>query len=291
MQSPVARLAGALAMLALFHWTLQPLAHAPGPARSADIDVEALLQTSRDFYAQRRYDEALPPTLALVERYPAQQVYLERLSHIYHALGRYQDEAATWLRFMDRSPTPWDACPAVADAHAAAGDPGGATAAFERCWAVAPWDPEAGFFLGRARERSGRLDEAESMYRAALDIDPHHGDSEVGLARLELHRKHFETARELATTVVERDPEHADALLIVALAAQRSDDAKTARTYFERTLEVDERYADAHIGLGILEFGQQNVDRARRHFERALELDSARLGELSAWLERTRSAR
>lgn len=291
MHAPVGRLGGAVAMLALFYWTLLPSAGAVRREPDGSDGIEGLLQSSRAALQAGRYEAALAPTQTLVARYPSQHVYVERLATIYHALGRYSDEAEAWHRFMEHSPTPWDACPAVAEAHTAAGDPTGATAAYEQCWTAPAWSPEAAFFLARDRERRGRLAEADTLYRQALAIDSRHGDSEIGLARLALHQRQLDAAQQMALTVVARDPRHTDALLIVALAAQRRGDADMAREFFERTLRVDERYTDAHIGLGILEFGEQRVEVARRHFERALDLDAARRPDLIAWLSRTGSAR
>jgi tetratricopeptide (TPR) repeat protein len=288
MDAPAARLAGALGLLALFYWALlSPAAITRSHTAGLPSDVSALLDASSSHYFHERYQDALGPTLTLVERFPTQQMHLERLAHIYHALGRFADEANTWHRFMDASPTPWDACPAVAEALTRAGDAAAATAAYEKCHAIAPWDSDAAFFLGRSRERSGRLDEAAALYRRALDVDAAHADSQLGLARLDLYGNRFEQARQAALRVADRFPDHADASLIVAQAAQRSGDARQARDFFERTLRIEQRYFDAHVGMGILEFSENRKDVARHYFERALAVDPSRREEIVVWLERT----
>jgi tetratricopeptide (TPR) repeat protein len=257
----------------------------------AVVDADSLLVASRQHYAAGAYREALPPTEALVARFPAQHVYLERLAFIYQRLGRYRDEAAAWQRFMERSPTPWEACPAIGRAHAAAGDDRAAFAAYEACWAVASWDADAAFFLALAYERQGDAAQALDYYTRSLTIDPAHADSQLGLARLELHAGRLDAARHRAQGVIARVPTHADAHLIVAQAAQRSGDAGAARQHFERTLAIEEKYFDAHVGLGLIELASNNAPAARQHFERAAVLDPRRAGEVANWLDRAEVVR
>jgi tetratricopeptide (TPR) repeat protein len=293
MLAAVARLIVSLALLAACYWSAVPpaAAHDAGLAVVDAPDLDGLLVASREHYAAGAYREALAPTEALVARFPAQHVYLERLAFIYQHLKRYQDEAAAWGRFMARSPTPWDACPAVARAHAAAGDDRAAFAAYETCWKVAPRDADAAFFLALAHERRGDAGQALDYYRQALAIDSSHADAQLGLARLELHAGRFDAARTLAQAVIVRVPAHADAHLIVAQAAQRSGDAQAAREHFARTLAIEEKYFDAHVGLGLIELASQNTQAARQHFERAAVVDPRRVGELANWLDRAEPVR
>jgi tetratricopeptide (TPR) repeat protein len=289
MRGAAFRLVTSLVLLASCYWSTIPPASADDGTVSV-VEVDGLLVASRERYYAGDDGAALAPTEALVARFPGQHVYLERLAFIYQHLGRHREEAATWQRFMERSPTPWDACPALARAHSAAGDEAAALAAYGSCWTVAPWDADAAFFLGLAHERRGESPQALDMYRRSLAIDPAHSDAELGLARLELHAGRFDAARDLAQGVIARVPVHADAHLIVAQAAQRSGDVATARQHFEGTLAIEEKYFDAHVGLGLVELSVGNRRAARRHFERAAALDPRRVGELSTWLERTEGA-
>jgi tetratricopeptide (TPR) repeat protein len=292
MDSPAVRLSASLGMLVLLYWTtFTPKASVTRAEEMVSDNIETLVAASSEHYHAERYRDALAPTEALVARYPTQHVYLRRLATIYQHLGRPRDEATAWHRFIDVSPTPWEACPAIANAHVAAQDPTGAFAAAETCWKLAPGDPDAAFFLGRAQERVGKYAEAAAMYRRALDIDAAHSDSELGLARLDLMANRLDAARTAARAVAERHPKHSDAVLILGLVAQRQGDRAAARRYFNRTLELDERSFDAHVGLGIVEFSEKNVDVSRKHFERASELDPSRRGEVAVWLERTRATR
>lgn len=178
--SPISRLIVAIALLATFRWTLLPAAGNDDPP--VDAEAQAWMTESRDAFADGRWDDALAPTLALVERFPAQQVYLDRLARIYFGLGRAADEASAWERFVEVSPTPGDACPAMGQAWARAGDRAQALEAFTWCRDLDPKSAEGVYFLGRAYLREGRNQEALDTFREAVRVDPLHDDSRIGLA-------------------------------------------------------------------------------------------------------------
>ncbi len=59
---------------------------------------------------------------------------------------------------------------------------------------------------------------------------PTHYDSEVGLARLQLHRNQLPDALKRAVAVLTHVPTHVDALLVAGLAEQRAGHRREART-------------------------------------------------------------
>src|SRR4051812_23923910 len=92
-----ARLAGGVLVLIVYAWVLAPVpTSVSSPDTRSDADVERWLARSNETFTAKRYTEALEPTTRLVERFPLQQAYAERLAHIFGALNRAADEAAAW---------------------------------------------------------------------------------------------------------------------------------------------------------------------------------------------------
>ena len=280
---PALRLALAAATLATF-WFGLFVSTAVNTAPAGD---EALLAASRDAFVSERWQDALEPTKAVVERFPGQHVYLARLAEIYNRLGRSKDEAATWELFMDRAPLPADACPKVGYAYRRMGQPAKALNAFERCFAADTKSAELAFLVGLANEWLAKFDPAQEYYERAIAMATSHDDSEVGLARLLLHRNQLPDALQRALAVLQHEPTHVDALLIAGLAEQRAGHRREARAHLEKAATLSEGYFDVHLALGMLDYSEAQYPAARRRFERASTLDPSRAEEVRPWLERT----
>ena len=261
-------------------------------ASDAAVDDEAaaidgLLVSSREAFVSERWQDALEPTKALVARFPGQHVYLARLAGIYNKLERPKDEAATWELFMDRAPLPAEACPNVGYAYRRLGQHDKALNAFERCFAADTKNAELAFFVGLGNEWLTRFDPAQEYYERAITIATTHYDSEVGLARVRLHRNQLPEALRRALAVLKHVPTHADALLVAGLAEQRAGHRHEARTYLEKAATLSEDYFDVHLALGVLDYTESRYPEARTRFEIASTLDPKRAEEVRPWLERT----
>ncbi len=269
--------------------TASPAEDSP-TAADAEADaalIDGLLVDSREAFSSGRWQEALEPTRAIVARFPGQHVYLARLAEIYNKLERPQDEAATWELFMDRAPLPAEACPAVGNAYRRIGKYDLALNAFERCFQADTKNAELAFFVGLGNEWLTRFGPAEQYYGRAIAIATSHFDSEVGLARLRLHRNQLAEALSRAQAVLKRSPKHVDALLVAGLAEQRAGHAGEARVHLERAAMLTDDYFDVHLALGVLDFSESRLADARKRFEIANKLDPKRNEEVRVWLERT----
>lgn len=260
--------------------------------RDADAaHLEGLLAASREAVDAGRWQEALGPTKEIVERFPTQFAYLEQLARIYHELDRPVDEAAAWEAFMDRAPTVVDACPHIGHAYRRLGKPDRALNAFERCLAADPASAELAFLVGLANEWMARLGPAQTYYERAIALATTHYDSEVGLARLRLHRNQVADALARASAVLSRNPTHVDALLVAGLAEQRAGRRPEARAHLETAARLSEDYFDVQLALGVLDYSESRYADARVRFERASTLDPTRHDEVRLWLERTDRAK
>lgn len=88
-----------------------------------------------------RFEEALPVALELKRAHESEPVIDYWLSEIYRGLDRPQEEAEAWQAYLSHGGAPGDACPALPEAYARAGDRERSRREFEQCARVAPDDP------------------------------------------------------------------------------------------------------------------------------------------------------
>lgn len=281
---PESRALLAALLLAIFGWTLAPRAL---PVTSANAEVEKLLAFSREAFDKGNWAGALAPTVALVERFPNQQVFAERLARIYAGLDKAADEASAWERFLRVSPTPEDACPAVAEAYWRADEKEKSLEASIRCRDFDPLSGELHYYLGRAYERAGRPADARASYEAALKVEPPHVDTRVALAGMLLREGRTREALDTIRVALPVNPDNADVLLMAGIAQQRLGQRAEARQALEKAARLSPNYADVHLVLGVLEFSEGKVAAARRRFETVSRLDPSRR-DVDVWLTRTR---
>jgi len=194
MQTAGARLAGAAVVLAVYYWTL--FASTAAPAHDAvEAQLQQDIQASLSLFAAGRFADALAPTERVVGQWPSQAIYHERLAVIFQQLDRPLDEAREWEAVMASSPTPIDACPMVAEAYRRTNREDLALAAFERCAALGPANPDFLLFFGQALLRADRKTEARRAFEAGLEIDASYPDLYLVLGIRQFDEGQFREAR------------------------------------------------------------------------------------------------
>jgi len=280
--SPWSRFLSAAALACLFVRALWP-----GASPGADLDIDGWIRASREEFGAGRWERALEPTRALVDHFPSQQVYSDRLARIYHELGQPVEEAAAWEQFIRSASTPQDACPALGEAYLRAGRGDASLNAFERCRDFDTASAEAWFYLGQAYRRDGRIDDAIRTFEGALRVDPQHADSRVGLASTRLRLGDPAAALEAIAPAVAHDRTNPDVHLMLGLALLQLGRSADARTALDRALAITDTYVDVHMAMGMVEYAEGRPAAAHGRFARALALSPTRRGEIEPWLQRT----
>jgi tetratricopeptide (TPR) repeat protein len=235
-------------------------------------DLSDLCET---LLVQRKYSQALEPSLKLYQAYPENHVHSQRLATIYNGLGRYNLEAQFWERFRENAPRPVDACPNIGRAYENQDKVKEAIAAYDWCLGFEPTNADFIFYLARAVERDSQLDRAAEIYQKGLTVVPANTDLRIGLTRTLVHKGELARARALIAPLVKEAPDNTDAMLAFGLLCMREGDLVKAREYFERGVALSRNYTDLHILLGQLSERENKPAEALHHYERALELSPA----------------
>jgi cytochrome c-type biogenesis protein CcmH/NrfG len=175
MHTAVARLAGTVVVLAIYYGAL--IARPAGtPVFIAESRLQADMEASLALFSAERFADALAPTQRIVERWPSQALFHERLALILQKLDRPADEVVEWEAVMTTSPTPIDACPMVAHAYRRINRADQELDALKRCAALQPSNPDFELQLGQALLRAGHNAEARQAFERGLQIDAAYPD-------------------------------------------------------------------------------------------------------------------
>ena len=123
-----------------------------------------------------------------------------------------------------------------------------------------------------AHQRAGRIDEAEIVYRQALEIRPDNPGALHNLAVIVAQRGDPADAVSILDRVLTAEPFYAAAHFNRANALRalgREDEAIQA---YRSTIAIEPDYHDAHRALGLLWLAKGDGDRAMDHFARTYDL-------------------
>jgi tetratricopeptide (TPR) repeat protein len=271
----VPELVAPLGCLALFYLSLFA-----APPRSRDApwlltaeESQRELERSRALIREGQPREALEITRRLHRAFPESHVHLHQIATLEEQLGDPLAAARAWEAYLDLSPTPLEACPAVGRAWQAAGRETDALDAYERCLAFDPENPDSHLYLALARERRGLLEGAEALFRQGVALAPDYPDLVVGLARVRLRRGDRVEARRGADEAMERWPDNPDVLLLGGLLARATGDLQQARRLLLRGAELAPAYADIQAVLGGIAEQQGDAREAARRYDEVLRLE------------------
>lgn len=125
--------------------------------------------------------------------------------------------------------------------------------------------------------QSGRLDDAETLYRRILQQDSRNADALHLLGVLNLQRGALETARTLISDAIAIAPDHPFYLSNLGIVFLESGAADDAIEQFSKALAIDPSYLDARYNLGNARMARGDVTGAAEEFSRVAEAEPAHL--------------
>jgi len=122
-------------------------------------------------------------------------------------------------------------------------------------------------------ETPATFDEAESLYKRAIALDPSLAIAYTNLGNIRFRRGDEAGAERFYAQALEVDPKQPEAHYNIGYVALEHGEAARAVPYFEKAIVADPRFADAHFNLAMAleQLGQRA--KARPHWKRYLELE------------------
>jgi len=125
----------------------------------------------------------------------------------------------------------------------------------------------------RIDEEPKDYDEAEALYRRAVELDPHLAGALTNLGNLLYRRHRVGDAMDLYRRAVEIDERQAEAHYNLGYLLLERRDAWRSIPHFRRALAANPDFADAHFNLAVAYEQIGEGPAARRHWKRYTEIE------------------
>jgi tetratricopeptide (TPR) repeat protein len=130
----------------------------------------------------------------------------------------------------------------------------------------------------------GDAEQAEHMFRLAIELDPTMAAALTNLGNLVYRQGELDEARALYERALDHDPTQAEARYNLANLLEDLGETELAIAELRRVCAAAPDFADAHYNLGIMLARVGGAAQAKQHLERYLELDAG-----STWASHARS--
>ncbi len=158
---------------------------------------------------------------------------------------------------------------------------GGALDAAEKALEVAPDSYRGNRLKALVEIKMGRVNDAESHYRKAVQLNPADAQAITGLATAQLDKGNAPEAEETLKKAIDRLPREAllyqayGSMLLWGEGANNSASEARAVELLRKAIALDGSLAEAHYQLGKLALREDRIREARQELEAAVKLDSA----------------
>jgi Flp pilus assembly protein TadD/predicted aspartyl protease len=107
--------------------------------------------------------------------------------------------------------------------------------------------------------RKGKLPEAETILRRALEINPGSSDAKLNLAHLLVKQRRLLEAYDLSFNVAKNEPKNAFAYAVLGITLLNAGNFREAERAIVLALKLDHKESLAWAGLGMLDFYENRV--------------------------------
>jgi tetratricopeptide (TPR) repeat protein len=125
----------------------------------------------------------------------------------------------------------------------------------------------------RLDEDPKSFDEAEALYRQALELDPYLAIAYTNLGNIYFRRHDDTTADSMYRRALELDPKQSEAHYNLGYVLLERGDSSGAVPYFKAAISADPTFADAHFNLAMAFEQMGEVTKARPYWRKYVELE------------------
>jgi tetratricopeptide (TPR) repeat protein len=129
--------------------------------------------------------------------------------------------------------------------------------------------------LGHQNHQAGMLDDAQTLYKKVLSLDPNNTEANHLLGVVAHHTGNLETGIELISKAVRSHPAHFAALNNLGNAQAQAGLPADAEKSYRKALKFKPDYAMAHGNLGKVLMDAGRLGDAIKHLSRAIQLEAA----------------
>ncbi len=138
--------------------------------------------------------------------------------------------------------------------------------------AQAPQSAEARQRLGTVFQLEGRLPEAATCFRAALQQDPDYVDALIGLGQVEAQQGDVACALKRLETAIEIEPHRSKAHYSLGSVFESMGRVDDALAEYFRAIETEPNAVDSNLRIAAIELARNQPDQALSRLDQVLEL-------------------
>lgn len=232
-------------------------------ARDGSV-IDAWLMLGNELSRQRAFGTAVEHYQRALALKPDYDLAVVGLARAYRGLGRTEDAALGYRRFLEHDAANAQVRFELAQVLLDAKDTAAAESELQVLLQSAPTMAVARHALGALRLERGQTDEAERDIRAALVEQPEIRLAHFHLALIAEGRGRADLAEDEYRKEIERFPDNHMAHFNLGKLAERRGDATSQLSAFRKAIEVNPEFAEGHLFLAklLLELGQDPSEAA-----------------------------
>jgi len=243
-----------------------------GKAAGISSDGDRPLKSGGDYVAGD-FERALA-------RAPYQREKLRSFADALLGSGRFDEARAAYRQILKHEPTDINAQVALGRIERRFGNHAAACHHLRAAVSSDPDNLQILTELATVFRDLNRLEEAASIYRRILAVNPEHAQSHMGLGLMasatldhEAAFAHFTAAVKPLRAAAEADPHNLFILAQLATALRELDRPEEATSIYQKILARNPEQMQSHMGLGWIAYRRGNHEAALAHFKAAAELN------------------